>query len=49
MLRAGLDLSRRKIEICLLSDQESILTNSPRRLSPRGPLPARPGAGDLAP
>jgi hypothetical protein len=33
MLHAGLDLSRKKVDICLLSEQESISTNSPRPLT----------------
>ena len=33
MLHAGLDLSRKKLDVCLLSEQESIWTSSPSRLT----------------
>jgi len=33
MLRAGLDPSRKKIDICLLSGSGDTSTNSPRRLT----------------
>ena len=34
MLHAGLDLSRKKVDVCLLSDRESTSTSSPPRLMP---------------
>ena len=33
MLHAGLDLSRRKVDVCLLTEAGNTSTSSPRRLT----------------
>jgi hypothetical protein len=34
MLHAGLDLSRRKVDVCVLGEDGETWTSSPRRLTP---------------